>query len=205
MRSVGPDVSRRHDVQESHLPHPTWMIERQSMRRSRSPIMTGKVEAVVAERGHHINLVLRHRTERVVDVVGPPLRRANAVAVTPKVRRDDVESLAERAGDLVPRRVTHRVAVQQQQRRAVAAVPQEDVGTLRANPSSLEAREEPVVWREPTDLPPGPVERPTPPRRRPRTLCDPSWRHRLSAEFPVEIHQVCVRGSHPVCRSMPIA
>ena len=32
--------------------------------------MTGEVEAVVTERGHHLDLVLRHGAEGVVDVVG---------------------------------------------------------------------------------------------------------------------------------------
>jgi hypothetical protein len=113
VRGVGPHVSRGHDIQEGDLAHATGVIERQSMGCSRSPIVTGKVEAVVTERGHHLDLVLRHHAERVVDVVRASLGWTDAVAVAPKVRRVDTEPLTQRTGDLMPRGMRQRVAVQQ--------------------------------------------------------------------------------------------
>jgi hypothetical protein len=62
--------------------------------------------------------------------------------------RYDVESLRQAAGDFMPRGVCERVAVQEQERRALATVSQEDVGTARTNPSRLEALEQTGVGRK---------------------------------------------------------
>ena len=123
------------------------MIERQSMRRPRAAVVTGQKEPVVAERCHDLDLILGHDAERVVDVVGATIGGADAIAVAAKVGRNDAESLRQATGDLVPRGVCERVAVQQQEWRALAAMPQEDVGTARTNPSRLEAVEQADIRR----------------------------------------------------------
>ena len=93
------------------------------MRGAPAAVMAGDVEAVVTERRHHLDLVLRHRPERVVDAVGF-LRRGRAVAVAAQVGGDDMELLGQSRRDLVPGHMGQRVAVQQQQRRAIAAMAQ---------------------------------------------------------------------------------
>ena len=123
------------------------MIERQSMRCPRAPVVAGQKEPLVAERRHDLDLILGHDAERVVDMVGATIGGADAVAVTAQVRRDNVESLRQTTGDPVPRGVCERVAVQQQERRALAAMPQEDVGAARTHPSRLEAVEQAGIGR----------------------------------------------------------
>ena len=63
-------------------------------------------------------------------MVGATIGGADAVAVTAKVGRDNPESLRQTTGDLVPRRMCERVAVQQQERRAVAAMTQRFTSAL---------------------------------------------------------------------------
>lgn len=69
------------------------MIERQSMRRPRAPVVTGQKESVVAEGRHDLDLILGHGPERVVDVVGATIGGPDAVAVASEVRRHDVKPL----------------------------------------------------------------------------------------------------------------
>ena len=93
--------------------------------------VTGKVHtpaAVVAAHGkffepemaHHVDVVLRHAPVRVVAVVGQTARLA-AVAVPAQIASDHREIFREAWRDQVPVHVRERVAVQKQQRRAIAA------------------------------------------------------------------------------------
>jgi len=147
-RGVCPHMAGRDDVEERHFTNAIRMIERQSMRRPRTPVVTGQKESVVAERRHDIDLILSHGPERVVDVVGATIGRADAVAVAAEVRRDNVKPFCQAARDLVPRRVRERVAVQQQERRAVSGVPEEDVCTAGPNPPRFEALEQANIGRK---------------------------------------------------------
>jgi hypothetical protein len=86
-------------------------------------------------------LILGHDAERVVDVVGTTIAGTYAVTVPSKVCCHDVESFCQLTGDFVPGGVCERVAVQQQERRAIPSMPEEDVGAARMNPSRFEAIE----------------------------------------------------------------
>ena len=97
-----PHVARGQDVQQRDLAHAVWMVERQAMRGARAPVVTGQEEAIVAERGHHVDLILSHGAERVVDVFRAAIGGAHTVAIAAEVGRDNVESPGQRAGDLVP-------------------------------------------------------------------------------------------------------
>ena len=81
---------------------------------TRFAIVPGHEKLAVAELFHHLDLVMRHRPERVVDVVGPAILGTDAVAIAAQIGGDDMEMLGEAVGDLAPRGVGQRVAVQQQ-------------------------------------------------------------------------------------------
>ena len=63
---------------------------------------------------------------------------ADAVAVAAQIAGDDMEMLGQAVGDLVPHDMRHRVAVQQQQGRAVAAVAQMDARAAEVGGGSLD-------------------------------------------------------------------
>jgi hypothetical protein len=90
--------------------------------RTSTTIVPGDEEAVEAEMIHHRDLIPRHRPLRVRRVIGGR-RRLAAVAVAGEVGGDDGELLGEAWGDGVPHHVRLRVAVEQQEWRAAAAVP----------------------------------------------------------------------------------
>src|SRR5712671_1197579 len=112
--------------------YPIGMIEAHAGRRTGAAIMPGDEELAIAKLLHDLDLVLRHRAERIVDVVWAGIVGADAVAIAAEIGGDDVEMLGEPVRDLVPGDVGHRVAVQQQQGRAVAAMTQ-----MNARPAKL--------------------------------------------------------------------
>jgi hypothetical protein len=124
------------------------MVECHSMRRSRSAVVTGQKEPVMAQRRHDLDLILRHDAEGVVHVVGSSVGWTDAVAVASKVGRDHVKAFGQGTGYLVPRGMGERVAVQQQEWRPITTVPEKDVGAARANPSRFEAAEKTGIgWK----------------------------------------------------------
>ena len=126
---------------EASFEHPLRVVERHAVRDAGAAVVAGDEEALEAERAHDLDLVLGHGAERVVGVVAAAAR-LGAVAVAAQVGRDDREVLGEPRRDLVPHDVGQRVAVQQQQRRPVAAVAQVDGDPLASirlcsNPSNM--------------------------------------------------------------------
>src|SRR4029077_1526847 len=103
-------------------------------------------ELLVAERAHHLDLVLRHRALGVVGVVGQAVRFL-AVAVAAQVGGDHGEALRELGRDLVPDRVRLGVAVQQQERRADPALHEVDRSAARPDAALPESREKAVHER----------------------------------------------------------
>ncbi len=116
----------RQDVDQRGAPHPIRVVEAHARGGARAAVVPGNEEPAVAELFHHLDLVLRHRPERIVDVVGAGFVRADTVAIAPEIGGDDVEMLGETARDLAPGHMGQRVAVQQQQGRPVAAMAQVD-------------------------------------------------------------------------------
>ena len=96
------------------------MIERHAVRDAPAAIVADDRKPVEAEMLHHFDLVERHRALRVVGMI-LAVRRLAAVAVAAQVRRDDRVLLREFRRDEPPRDVRLRRAVQQQQRRTLAA------------------------------------------------------------------------------------
>src|SRR5437763_13236097 len=95
------------------------MTDREAMRDAPAAIVAGEEEAAEAERLHRLDLVAGHHALRVA-LVSLRRRRLRRVPVAAQVGRDDVEALREPRRDLVPDRVRLRVAMEHQQRRAVA-------------------------------------------------------------------------------------
>ena len=120
------------------------------MHDTRAAIMPGREELVEAERRHHLDVVLRHRAERIVRMIRLA-RRLLRVAVAAEIRRDHGEFLREARRELVPGEVRERIAVQQQQRRALAAMRRHDA---RAGGLDLGAGEAVHQHFSPRALPP---------------------------------------------------
>ena len=109
---MGPNMMVRQDVDDGDALDPVGMVETHARYGAGAAVMAGDEEFAVAEPLHDLDLVLRHRAERVIDVVVATLVRADAVAIAAQIRGDDMEALGEPAGDLVPRDMAQRVAVQ---------------------------------------------------------------------------------------------
>jgi hypothetical protein len=107
----------RHDVEHSELLDPLRMVERQAMRQSRTAIVAADLEALEAERLHHLDHVLRHRPLGVGRMILGRLGLERA-AVAAQVGRDHGEALGQRRPDAVPHRMRLWIAVQQQKWRA---------------------------------------------------------------------------------------
>ena len=91
------------------------------MRGAAAAVVAGDEKAAVAEGLHHLDLVVCHGAERVVDAAGF-LGRGGAVAIAAEVGSNDMEVLGQARRHRVPGDVSERVAVQQKQRRTVAAM-----------------------------------------------------------------------------------
>jgi len=93
--------------------------------------MPGDGEFVEAERLHHLDLVERQRPLRIIDEIRPAAvsscRRSRAD------RDDDGEVLGQKRRHLTPHHMRLRVAVDQQQRRPVAADDEVDRGARRVD------------------------------------------------------------------------
>src|SRR5260370_6529002 len=88
-------------------------------------------EFAVAELLHDLDLVLRHRPEGIVDIIFAAVFGAYAVAIAPEIGSDHMKMLGKPRRDLMPGDMGQGIAVQQQQGRAVAAVPQMDSRAAR--------------------------------------------------------------------------
>jgi hypothetical protein len=85
----------------------------------------------VSQRGHELDDVVGHHPVAVGEVLGVGFRR-RGLAVASQVRTHDrVAGLDEQRGDLVPRRMRARMAVQQHDGRPASAVPDAQSDVLR--------------------------------------------------------------------------
>jgi len=107
------------------------------MAQSRAAIVAHKIEPLMPELLHHLDHVLGHDTETVVDAVRAGLGQ-RAVAIAAQVGQNDVIGLREARGDSVPRHVIDGVPVKHQQRRTRSAMAQTDDGALGAHIDMLE-------------------------------------------------------------------
>src|SRR5260370_35003950 len=99
---MGPDVMVRQDVDECGALHPVGMVEAHARHGAGAAVVSGGEEFAVAEPLHDLDLVLRHRPERVIDVVGAGLLRPEPVPVPTRTSGDDMKALGATPGALVP-------------------------------------------------------------------------------------------------------
>ena len=88
---------------------------------SDAAVVPSGVEFVEAERGHHLDLILRHRAKRIILVVLAAWRLLG-IAVAAQIRAHHGEFFRQCRCDLQPRQMRERVAVHQQHRWSLAAV-----------------------------------------------------------------------------------
>ena len=117
------------------------MLDAEAPRDARAAIVADDGKAIVAERVHHVDVVLRHGALRVVRVI-VAVRRFAAVAVAAQVRQDDREALRQARRDLVPLDVGLRIAVDHQERRTGPADECMNRRARRLDVTRLEAREQ---------------------------------------------------------------
>ena len=127
---------------------PLGMIEAHAIGRAAAAVMPGDEISPVAELLHHLDHVLSHGAEAVVDVVRAGLRQ-RAVAIAPQIREHDVIALRQPRRDLVPARVALGIAMQQKQRRTRSAVTHADHSTARLHVEMPEARKHRRDFRAP--------------------------------------------------------
>ena len=137
---VGVEIVLRNDVDDRRARDLLRMVEAHAVQHARAAVVAGGVEALEAERRHHLDLVLRHRAERIVDVLRTA-RRLLGIAVAAQVGRHHRELGREPRRDLLPRQMIERIAVHQQQRRALAAGHGDDAGAGCLDLAALEAVE----------------------------------------------------------------
>ncbi len=111
------------------------------MAQTRAAVVAGKEEALVTEIGHHLDHILGHDAEAVVDEIGAGLGQ-RAVAVAAQICEHHVITRSQPRSDGVPQHMIVRVAMQQQQRRARAAVAHADDGALGAHIEMFEPWEQ---------------------------------------------------------------
>ena len=141
LRRVGPDIVVRQHIHDGRLDQPLRMIEAHAVRRAPAAVVAGDEISPVAELLHHLDHVLRHGAETVVDVVGAGLGQ-RAVAIAAQIGQHDVIALREPRRDLVPAHVALGIAVQQKQRRARSAMTHADRRAARLHVEMLEAGEQ---------------------------------------------------------------
>src|SRR3978361_2142691 len=110
--------------------------------------MARDIEALITKRMHDLYLVLRHRAERVVGVVRR-LRWCRTVAIAAQIRGHDMKTFGETRRHRVPGDMRQGIAVQQQQRWSVAAMPQTDARATGLDVGEREARHDvhkQILW-----------------------------------------------------------
>ena len=117
------------------------MIEREAISDTPAAIVPDDIEAIVAERGHHLGHIERHRALGVGQMfrVG---RRLAAVAIAAQIGNHQGELLREARRDLMPDDVILWISVDEQQRRSGPALSRlisapEVLMRLVVNPSNM--------------------------------------------------------------------
>ena len=101
------------------------MIEAHAVQHAGAAVVAGGEELFVAERRHHLDLVLRHGAERIVFVV-VAARRLLEIAIAAQVGGDHGEVLGQPRREFLPGQVAERIAVHEQKRRPIAAMHGDD-------------------------------------------------------------------------------
>lgn len=87
------------------------------MQDTRAAVMARRIKLVKAERRHHLDLILRHRAERITGMI-LAAGRFFGITVAAQVGADDGEIARQGRRNFVPRQMIEGIAVHQQQRRS---------------------------------------------------------------------------------------
>jgi hypothetical protein len=139
-RDVVEQVVLRDDVEDGGAGHLGRVVEAHAMEHARAAVMAGSVEALEAQRRHHLDLILRHGAEGVGAVVlsaGRLLR----IPVAAQIRGDHGELAGQSRRHLMPGDVRERIAVHEQQRRSLAAMHRHDARAAGLDLGASEAFE----------------------------------------------------------------
>ena len=112
---------RRQHIKARELFNLVRVIKRHAYRCASAAIMPCDTKCIKAQMLHYIHLVLRHSTEGVVHVIGRTARLV-AVAIAAQIRAHHSEMFCKARRNQVPMHMRQRIAMQQQNRRAIAAV-----------------------------------------------------------------------------------
>src|SRR5471030_2218857 len=118
-------VRQRDDIEDGGASDAIGMLHGEAPRHARAAVVAGDGEAVVPECVHHLDLIERYGALRVVRVI-LAFRRLAAVAVSAEVHQHHCVPFGKLRRDPVPLDVRLRVAVNEQQRRTVAAAQRVD-------------------------------------------------------------------------------
>ena len=105
--------------------HLVGMVEAHAVQDAGAAVMAGGIEAREAERGHHLDLVLRHGAERIAAVV-LAARRLLGIAIAAQIRAHDGEFSARRGAILCQDTWVNGIAVHEQERRPASAIDRHD-------------------------------------------------------------------------------
>ena len=130
----------RNDVEDCRARDFLRVVEAHAMQDTRAAIMARRIKLVEAERRHHLDLILRHRAERIAGMI-LAAGRLFGIAVAAQVGAHDGEIARQRRRNLVPRQMIERIAVHQQQRRAGATDHGDDARAFGLDFGSFEAVE----------------------------------------------------------------
>ena len=91
----------RNDVEDGGAQDLVGMIETHAVQHAGAAVVAGGEEFVVAERRHHLDLVLRHGAERIVFMV-VAARRLFGIAVAAQIGGDHGEVLGQFWREFLP-------------------------------------------------------------------------------------------------------
>ena len=135
-RQAVPHLLRRQDVEDERTGDRLWAIERHPVGDPCAAVVTHDLEARVAEFAHGEPQRLGHGALGIGAVAGVR-GGAGARAIARQVGDDERAHLGQPGSDFVPADVSLGVAVQQQERWALAADPGEDVSAAGLDELSL--------------------------------------------------------------------
>jgi hypothetical protein len=110
----------RNDVHDRRARDLGRMVEAHAVQHAGAAVVAGGEEFIVTERGHDLDLVLRHGAKRIAGMV-VAARRLFGIAVAAQIGQDHAELLDQRRRHLGPVQMGEWIAVHQQQRRPAAA------------------------------------------------------------------------------------
>jgi hypothetical protein len=90
---MGPDVVVGQNIDQRSPLDPLGVVEAHARGGTGTAVMPGNKEFAVAELFHDLDLVLRHRPERIIDAVLAGIVGPHAVAIAAQIGGDDMEAL----------------------------------------------------------------------------------------------------------------